>query len=237
MRPESGILFGLNTATMPSGCYITDIGMNCCYEFLASDLGMNLLHKFDSVGKYVCSYRTSPNFSGFKFPLRVSNNFQNKPGYIIFNYYIANAWDDNFGIRRFLPGSHLFDLVYQATTNNYIFSWLLSDRSKIKIDVFRNDQLIKSYDEEFAFSGVNNKSILTSELGVGTIKFRVNYKPNYDDYYSSEYQQDLKYQEISFTIYPPLTATMSGPSSLTNGQSGTYTAAASGGKSPYTYSW
>ncbi|MBI1939224.1 MAG: T9SS type A sorting domain-containing protein [Ignavibacteriales bacterium] len=34
-----------------------------------------------------------------------------------------------------------------------------------------------------------------------------------------------------------ISATMSGPTSLSNGQSGTYAVTASGGKSPYTYSW
>ena len=36
---------------------------------------------------------------------------------------------------------------------------------------------------------------------------------------------------------PPLSATISGPSSLSSGQSGTWTVTASGGASPYSYSW
>ncbi|MBI1937337.1 MAG: T9SS type A sorting domain-containing protein [Ignavibacteriales bacterium] len=237
VRSESNDLVGYSVTVMPASSYITDIGMASFGTFLVSDLGLNLLHKFDSVGRYVCSYRTSPNFSGFKNPLRVSNNSQNKPGSTILNYYVANAWGDDSGIRRFLPGSHVFDLTYKKNGNIYEFEWIISDRSITRVDVYRNDLLIKTFGEDYPFCGTESLSLTADELGTGNIKFRVNHKPYYDDNYSSEYQQGWKYQEISFTIYPPLTATMSGPSSLTNGQSGTYTAAASGGKSPYTYSW
>lgn len=237
VRSEPTVLNGLNTTIMPSSCYFTDIGMNCEHEYLVTDLGLNLLHKFDVVGKYVCSYRTSQNFNGFNFPLKISNISKNKPGYTILNYYVENAWDNNWGIRRFLPGSHIFNLAYQKNTNDYMFSWIASDRSIMRIDVFRNEQLIKSYDyPPTSYSGSMSTSILTSELGVGSIKFRVNYKPFRDDNYG-EYKQGWKYQEISFTINPPLIASMSGPSYLNNLQTGTWTVTPSGGVPPYSYSW
>lgn len=235
-KSEGGnLLKGQNITQLPSGSYINDIGMNCFSEFLVADMGLNLLHKFASPWGYICSYRSSPGFSGFSIPMKISNIYQNRPNSIIFDYYVFNAWDNNSGIRRFLPGSYVFDLAYKKNGGEYVFSWTVSDRSLTRIDIYRNEQLIKTLEHSYP-CGKFETSLTENELGIGNIRFRINYKPHYDDNYG-EYQQGWKYQEISFTIYAPLTATMSGPSSLSNGQSGTFTVTASGGKSPYTYSW
>lgn len=216
-----------------SDSFFSDAAVNCFGNILVTDLTLNLIHKFSSRG-YICSFNSCNNFSGFINPVRVSNVAFNSSSGVIADYYIANLWDDQTGIRRFLPGSDAFDLQCIKSTGNYNFSFTLSDYSSLRIEVYNGTNLRKTVIFNGKSAGKWGYDFSESEIGLGVIKFKVLYKPWYDDNYG-EYQQGWKSKEIIYSV--AFSASITGPSSLSPGQQGTWNTSVVGGQSPFHYQW
>lgn len=200
---------------LPRECYFSDIGMNCFGEFYIPDMIQNLIHKFNSRGVYVCSYRSAPGYSGFNYPVRVSNISENLNGKVILNLEVSCGWGTNSGITRFLLGSHIWDLHSTTNNNNYNFEWYVSERSKFAIEVYRNNQLIMNNTLLAPYSGFVGQSVPEATLGTGNIKFRVKYMPERDGVYG-EYQQGWLYEDLNLKIIPIPQNLQAGPHSGDN---------------------
>lgn len=118
---------------------------------------------------------------------------------------------------------------YTGETSEWRVAQALIDLYDTNVD--GNDQGSIAYSKFISTMQSNNSNSLTEFWG----QLRGILSP-LEKYYGST---SLIYNTIPVTQdpYPVLTATMSGPSYLSSGQSGTWSVTASGGTPPYSYSW
>ncbi len=199
------------------GAYLnpTDVGTNCYGDILVPDEN-NQIHKFNTIGVYLCTYKSS----AFKFPLRYSR--VNDLEYYTFDQNCADRWSPDHGIKRFIPGSDAFNLGYYQSSSEHRFNYTLSDFSKVKIEIINsNNQVIFTQDFGDRISGHHIETVAMDEIPPGDYIYRINHKPLHDEDYGA-YQQGWRYTQI--TINVALRATISGPTNATPFTNSTFNA-------------
>lgn len=228
-------LFSSGVIALPRSSYITDIGTDCFFDIYLSDSYNNCLHKISyNTFEYLGSYNEPSIVNN---PQRITSSSIKVDGYILLDFYYANAWSENYGVRRFLPGCNLNNLNCEKSGSDCKIQYQLTSRAQLYIEVYRNGIEIKN--EEVGglnYSGFHEYELSGAELGIGEINVKMKYKPYSDDAYSSEYQQGWQYKEVTFST-TNISASISGPRSLLSGQTGNFTVSAYGGNPPYHYQW
>lgn len=132
--------------------------------------------------------------------------------YYVFDQASSESWSPTNGIKRYIPGSDVFNLSFSQYSNEYRFLYTLSDFSQVRIEIINsNNQVIKAVDYNYKMSGRQEEVIPLNQIPCcGTYRFRVKHKPLYDENYG-DYQQGWKYSEIQFS--PSLTVSIIGPTS------------------------
>lgn len=225
-----------NVSKFPDNYRPSDISMDASYNIIVTD-GIGLIHKFDFYGNYICSY-TNANYPFYQ-TRRISNALLTNPNYGILPFFVNDSWSYTKGSKRLLPGADALNLQVTDKGSYYEAKCKLTDKSYYKLEIIKtsNNNVIKSYTSSSYIGGENTTlSVNKTELTNGTYKFKVSVLPYYNDRYGN-YAPGWKYRETTFSYAPTLTATMSGPSYLASGTLGTWTVTATGGTSPYRYSW
>jgi len=214
---------------------LTDVGINFDSELYFSQ-GDNMIHKFDMYGEYICSFKNS---SWFNQVGTISNFAVDNPDFVIPELFINNRWSDNYGIRRYLPGSDAMDLSFQQLGYNSLqFNYRITGVSYVKVDILHNNNVIATLEEvPREFSGFHTIVKNYNYLSSGSYQMRVSYKHWQDQNYG-DYQQGLRSKLINFTVTaPPLSASIEGPQFLNSKENGTWIATISGGSGIATYEW
>ncbi len=221
---------------LPSNYRPTDIGVDQSYNIIVSD-GIGMIHKFDFYGNYLCSYRNTA--LPFLDTRRVSNSTFSYPGYSLLDIDVNDRWDYTKGAKRLLPGADAVQLQVIDRGTYFEAACILTDECNYKLEIIKlsNNTVIKTILNNSSWGGEKKTiTINKSEMSNGSYKFKVSVLPYHNDLYGS-YAVVWKFRETTFSFTAPLTATMSGPSYLSNGQSGTFIVTASGSVPPYTYAW
>lgn len=233
------ILHVYRKAEFPHSSLLTDVGTNCYGELIITDSYYNSLHKLDHDLNYICSFNySSYNNPGFQYPQRFSYG-KNKPGWYILEGFMADRWSSSHGIKRYLPGSDVFDISYlQIVNSSHKFSFTTSGYSNIQIDIFQNNSVIRTFQQAYG-PGKNFITFPLNELPISNnFKFRVYYKPYHDGNYGSN-QQGWKYKEITFStlIGTIISGFTQSPNPINQGSSGTVTCNLLPGYNDFTYDW
>jgi len=170
----------------------TDIGVNCFGDLIAT-IKNTQIYKFTFSGDFLCSYKSD----AFYFPSRYTriNDLKN----YVFDQASADIWSPNNGIKRFIPGSDIFWLNHSQQVNKHIFSYHLSDFSKIRLEIINSrNQIIKTISYDYMCSGQHKEIIQLDEIPTGDYIFRAFHIPLYDDNYG-DYQKGWKFSDIKFS--------------------------------------
>lgn len=169
----------------------TDVGVNCFGDIMAT-IENTQIYKFTFSGEFLCSYKSDK----FYFPSRFTRI--NDLNYYIFDQASADEWVPTHGIKRFIPGSAIFWLNHTQQIDKHVFSYNLSDFSKVQLEIINSDnQIIKTINYDYMCSGQHQEIIQLDEIPTGDYIFRANHIPLYDDNYG-DYQQGWKFSEIQF---------------------------------------
>ena len=188
---EPDVLLCSNVIKFIGPDWPTDIGVNCFGDIIAT-IENTQIYKFSFSGEFLCSYKSDT----FYFPSRYTRI--NDLNYYIFDQASADLWLPTNGIKRFIPGSDAFWLNHSQQTNEHIFSYYLSDFSKVRIEIINSEeQIIKTMDYEYLCSGAHKEILPLKGIPIGNYIFRVNHRPLYDETYD-EYQQGWRFSEIKF---------------------------------------
>ena len=170
----------------------TDIGVNCFGDIIAT-FDNTQIYKFTFSGEFLCSYKSDA------FHLTYRYTRINDLKYYIFDQASADIWSPDNGIKRFIPGSDAFWLNHSQQRNEHIFSYYLSDFSKVRLEIINSDnQIIKTINYDYMCSGQHQEIIQIDEIPTGDYILRVNHTPMYDDNYG-DYQQGWKFSDIKFS--------------------------------------
>jgi len=234
-------IFNASIIQFPKNSIITDIGTNPLDELYVSDSYYNCIHLFSPNLEYTSSLNYSEaNNPAFQYPQRLSSHNFNKTGYTILENSTADRWSNTHGLKKFLVGADVFDLVYDQWGLYHVFNYFSTTLSSVRLEIIENGNIIKS-ENWIAVEGVNiwqfyNEIPLTTNL-----KFSVNYRPFYDQYYG-DYEQGWKYKEITFsTAIPPIFDSENpftqSPNIICKGSYGYVYANISPGNPPPQYTW
>lgn len=170
----------------------TDIGVNCFGDILAT-VELNEIFKFTFSGEFLCSFKSETSYFLSRYT-RI-----NDLKYYIFDQASADEWVPTHGIKRFIPGSDIFWLNHSQQINKHVFSYNLSDFSKVRLEIINSgNQIIKTINYYYMCSGQHQEIIQLDEIPTGDYIFRANHIPLYDDNYG-DYQQGWKFSEIQFS--------------------------------------
>jgi len=238
---EPNIFQAYTVTQFPYTSILTDVGLDCLGEPIVTDGYNHMVHKLTYDGEYVCSFNYSSYRSQtFRWPQRVSSFNFNKPGWIIMQNQISDWWSESFGLKNYLAGADVFNLNYNQMLNGtHIFTFLASNACKASVVIYQNNTVIDSVYRFWTDSGLNTFVFNNNALPIATnLKYRVYYKPFYDDKYKS-YKQGWKYKEITFStmIDPKISNFTQSPKPIYQGSSGTVTCNLSQGNGDLTYNW
>lgn len=187
--------------------------------FIVSDEGLNCVHKFDSEGNYICSFRTnSDNNSLFVSPKLVTSSGSNAlPGTAFFDIGVMDVWGPTTGLQDFLPGADAINISVDRTGNTFFFRWTFTNAVQESVLIVTEsgafvDTLLPTGGRPGP--GLFTRTRESTQLPCANLKLRIKVKPAYNGDYGS-YAQDWLVRELSFNNSLPATPTLSSPA---NGQ-------------------
>ncbi|MCC6253421.1 MAG: hypothetical protein IT276_00745, partial [Ignavibacteriaceae bacterium] len=236
----------LNTTSAPvlfaNPSDLTDIGIDGCYNILVPDRSKNMIHKFNKNGQYSCSYQGSSNFT---LPYYISNVPDNCPNseMVWVDITLSSIWDNNSGIRRYLPGADLKSIQHAEFINYYRLRFTPTDDIHYKADIIRTQDnvIIKSY-EGYASNSVEKDLILDfSELPTNNANYK--WKFSFEPYFNIQYGVygvSLQVREFTFyySLLPPIIASITqNPVPIYKGTNGYVYCNLAQGNGNLTYNW
>lgn len=229
----------LNVIEYPDPSNLSDIGFNVDNEIICSDNGLNSVYKYNLNGEYICTFNNS---TWFNLPSRVSNIGMNQTPLMTWQLYIANQWQPQFGVRRYLPTSEVYDFNYsQIGYSTLKFDYLLTGDSYLTLEILEGANVVKTIKSNSLLpSGSYTDLIPYAELSPGNYTAKIRWRYWNDSNYHS-FSQGEKHQEINFTVtdvphYPPIISSITqSPSPITIGSYGYLYAHLSQGDTPITY--
>ncbi|MBZ0179159.1 MAG: T9SS type A sorting domain-containing protein [Melioribacteraceae bacterium] len=231
----------LNVIDYPDPSNLSDIGFNVDNEIICADNGFNSVYKYNLNGEYICTFNNS---TWFNLPSRVSNIGMNQTPLMTWQLYIANQWQPQFGVRRYLPTSEVYDFNYsQIGYSTLKFDYFLTGDSYLTLEILEGTNVVKTIRSNSLLpSGSYTDLIPYAEIAPGNYTAKIRWRYWNDSHYHS-FSQGEKHQEISFTVadvphYPPIISSITqSPSPITIGSYGYLYAHLSQGDTPITYTW
>ncbi len=163
--------------------YLTDIGIDGCYNIIVPDRSKNMLHKFNKNGLYSCSFQGTSNFT---LPYYITNVPDNCPNseMVWVDIALSSIWDNNSGIRRYLPGADLKSISSTVFSNYYRLRFYPTDDINYIAEIIRvqDNAVVKSLTGN-AFNSIQKDLILNyNELPTNNAnyKWRFKYQPFYN---------------------------------------------------------
>ncbi|AFH48139.1 Peptidase S8/S53 subtilisin kexin sedolisin [Ignavibacterium album JCM 16511] len=225
---------------MPS--YLTDVGVDGCYNILLADRGKNMIHKFNKDGKYSCSYA---NGSEFKFPYFITNVPDNcpNPEMVWVDITLSSIWDNNSGIRRYLPGADLKYISNETFSNYHRLRFNPTDDINFIADIIRvsDNTIVKSFSGNALNSLQKDLILYYNELPTNNTfyKWRFKFQPFYNSFYG---QYAIPWQTLEFSFYhsvvaPVISNFTQSPNPICKGTTGYVYVNLSQGNGNLTYNW
>jgi len=238
---DPNIFQAITITQFPQTSIITDVGLDCLGEPIVTDSYNHMIHKLTWSGEYVCSFNySSYRTQAFRYPQRVSSFNFNKPGWVIMQNQISDLWNESFGLKNYLQGADVLNLDYNQMLNgSHNFTFLASNACKASVVIYQNNTSIDSVYRFWTDAGLNTFVFNNNALPIATnLKYRVYYRPFYDDKYKSN-KQGWKSKEITFSTLkaPIISGFTQDPIPIYSGETGTVTCDLSQGNGNISYEW
>ncbi|MBI5726813.1 MAG: hypothetical protein HY965_03100, partial [Ignavibacteriales bacterium] len=197
-------------AILPVNSRLFDLGSDYLGKIFATDLGLNLVHKFNH-GDYICSsdkfktiYESAcvSNLNG-KYPVANTQS--------IYTYF-SNAYGMVSGVRKYLPGADVVDLSNQATSSGYQFNFTHTSLQHYYVQLIdvANSNVIMQWGDAGVNKKVGNTGVsefLQVEKTVlphsGLYKWQIAFRPIDDESFSGYDCVGWKTQGLTFLYNPP----------------------------------
>jgi len=184
----------------------------------------NLIHDFDFVGRYLCSFHRFSSsaavnksfFSGIdgvnlldqpqsisacRFRLNGSTRSTIELG-------MANDWNDNSGLGMLLPGADVVNFTCTASGQTLFFNYDLTNPCLMEIKIYDNIGTIVASESQTIYDGFYIYSIDCSKYKSGIYTFKVGVTPTWNSNSKyADYQQNPVEVSYRFSTYP-LTLTL-----------------------------
>ncbi len=176
--------FGI-PSKLPNISKPTDIGIDASHDLMVSDENLDLVHKFDFYGNYICSFKGITNF--FAYPQIVCNSSYSYPGKVMIDFVINDRWSMTNGMKRYCPGADAVNLQVSEYSIYYKFDCLFTDILQYTLKLIRiSDNYIVQSESGSTLWGGENKSFLVVK---DYLDFNTNYKweVSFLPYWNSNY--------------------------------------------------
>lgn len=225
-----------------SPSFLTDIGIDGCYNILVPDIDKNMIHKFSKNGKYSCSFSGGSDFILPYYITNVPDNCPN-PEMVWVDIGVASSWEQNNGIRRYLPGADLINIEYNSFSNYYRLRFKPTDDIFYIAEVIRvQDNVVVKSEIGYAYTAMEKDLILDfSDLPTANTNYKWRFR--FDPYYNDQYfLYNVAFQLREFNFYHSITAPIISsftqtPAPIYKGGSGTVTCNLSQGNGNIIYTW
>jgi len=222
--------------------YLTDIGIDGCYNIIVPDRSKNMLHKFNKNGLYSCSFQGNSNFTLPYYITNVPDNCPN-PEMVWVDIALSSIWDNNSGIRRYLPGADLKSISSTVFSNYYRLRFYPTDDINYIAEIIRvqDNAVVKSFTGN-AFNSIQKDLILNyNELPTNNANYKWRFK--YQPFFNSQYgNYSVVWQTLEFPFYHSVVAPIisnftQSPIPICKGSSGYVQVNLSQGNGQLTYNW
>ena len=161
---ENNKLNAITMIELTAASRLTDVGINYDSEFYFTDESLNCLYKFNELGEYICTLNDP---AWFKYPSRLTNIAWDRPSMPAIEFYVANRWTSENGIRRYLLGSDVVDITANQAGLSYLnLNYRLMGDSYVKIDILKNGVLKYTKTYGWQQSGLRTEVVNFNTLGI-----------------------------------------------------------------------